>query len=77
LTARGYKVKGSQTADLTWNGLSGGSVDVYRNGGIVASAANDGSHTDNINKKGGGATYTYQVCNAGTSTCTNSVSISF
>lgn len=77
LTARGYKVRGSQTVDLTWNGLSGSSVDIYRNGGIVASAANDGVHTDSINKKGGGGTYTYQICDAGTSNCTNSVSVSF
>ena len=77
LTARGYKVKGTQTVDLTWNGLSASSVDIYRNGGVVSSSANDGAHTDSINKKGGGAIYTYQVCEAGTSTCTNSVSVSF
>jgi len=77
LTARGYKVKGVQSVDLTWNGLSGSSVDIYRNGSIIASAANDGGHTDSINKKGGGVTYTYQVCDAGTSNCTNSVSVSF
>jgi hypothetical protein len=77
LTARGYKVKGSQTVDLAWNGLSGDSVDISRNGGVMTSSANDGAHTDSINKKGGGATYTYQVCEAGTSTCTNSVSVSF
>jgi hypothetical protein len=77
LTARGYKVKGSQTVDLAWTGLSGSSVDIYRNGGVVGSSPNDGADTDSINKKGGGVTYTYQVCDAGTSTCTNSVSVSF
>jgi len=76
LTVRGYKVKGSQLADLAWSGLSGSSVDIYRNGAVVSSTANDGAYTDNINKKGGGS-YTYQACEAGTSTCTNSVSISF
>jgi matrixin/fibronectin type III domain protein len=76
LTVRGYKVKGSQLADLAWSGLSGGSVDIYRNGAVVSSTANDGAYTDNINKKGGGS-YTYQACEAGTSTCTNSVSVSF
>jgi hypothetical protein len=77
LTARGYKVKGSQTVDLTWTGLSATSVDIYRNGAVVSSSANDGLQTDSINKKGGGVTYTYQVCAAGTSNCTNSVSVSF
>jgi Matrixin len=76
LTVRGYKVKGSQLADLAWSGLSGSSVDIYRNGAVVSSTANDGAYTDNINKKGGGS-YTYQACEAGTSSCTNSVSISF
>jgi hypothetical protein len=77
LTARGYKVKGNQTVDLAWSGLSGGSVDIYRNGSVISSTANDGAETDRINKKGGGATYTYQVCEGGTSTCSNSVSVSF
>jgi len=76
LTVRGYKVKGSQLADLAWSGLSGSSVDIYRNGASVSSTANDGAYTDNINKKGGGS-YTYQACQAGTSTCTNNVSVSF
>jgi hypothetical protein len=76
LTARGYKVKGNQTADLSWGGLSGSSVDVYRNGGVVSTTANDGAATDNINKKGGGS-YTYKVCVSGTSTCTNTVLVSF
>src|SRR5262245_785397 len=77
LTARGYKVKGNQTVDLAWSGLSGSSVAIYRNGGVVSTTTNDGAHTDNINKKGGGDTYTYQVCEAGASTCTNSVVVSF
>jgi hypothetical protein len=77
LTARGYKVKGNQMVDLAWSGLSTSSIDVYRNGGVVSSTMNDGAYTDNINKKGGGISYTYQACEAGTSTCTNSVSISF
>jgi matrixin len=77
LTARGYKVKGSQTVDLAWSGLAASSVDIYRNGGVVSSTVNDGAYTDNINKKGGSGSYTYQVCVAGTSTCTNSVAVSF
>jgi hypothetical protein len=77
LTARGYKVKGNQMVDLAWSGLSTGSIDIYRNDGVVSSTTNDGAYTDNINKKGGGTSYTYQACEAGTSTCTNSVSVSF
>ena len=76
MTARGRKVKGLQKADLSWNGLSGGSVDVYRNSTRVMGTANDGAETDPINKKGGGS-YIYRVCAAGTTTCTNNALVSF
>jgi hypothetical protein len=76
LTARGYKVKGMQKADLAWTGLTATSVDVYRSGAIVTTTANDGNATDPIDKKGNGS-YTYKVCAAGTSTCSNAVSVAF
>lgn len=76
LSARAYKVKGSQMVDLAWSGLSSGSVDIYRNGAVISSSANDGAQTDAINKKGGGS-YSYKVCASGTSTCTNTVSVTF
>ena len=76
LNVSAYKVKGVQTADLTWSGATSTSVDVYRNNVKVVTTANDGTHTDNIGAKGGGS-YTYRVCEAGTSTCSASVSITF
>jgi hypothetical protein len=76
LTARGYKVQGMQKADLSWTGLSGTNVDVYRNSTKISSTANDGAVTDPIDKKGGGS-YAYKVCVTGTTTCTNQVSVSF
>jgi hypothetical protein len=51
-------------------------VDVYRNGALITTTANDGFFTDNINLRGGGS-YTYQVCEAGTTTCSNEASITF
>jgi hypothetical protein len=72
LTATGAKVKGSSTVTLSWSGLTSTSVDVLRNGAKVTTTANDGFHIDS--PKGGG-TLTYQVCAAGTSTCTNTVSL--
>ena len=77
LTARGYKVKSLQTVELKWSGLSANAVNIYRNGTVISSSANDGAETDNINKKGGGVTYTYQVCAADGSSCTSSASVSF
>ena len=76
LTAIGYKLKGLQKADLSWSGTTASSVDVYRNNEKVTTVDNAGTYTDNINNRGGGS-YTYRVCEAGTSTCSNNVTISF
>jgi hypothetical protein len=76
LSASGFKVKGVQNADLAWSGASSAQVDVRRNGAAVAITANDGAHTDNIGQKGSG-TYDYQVCEAGTATCSNVVRVTF
>jgi hypothetical protein len=75
LKATGRKSKGLQAVDLSWNGLSGTSLDVYRNS-VKWATPNDGSETDPINKKGS-ATYVYKVCAAGTTTCSNSATVVF
>ncbi|MEL0036754.1 MAG: PKD domain-containing protein, partial [Gammaproteobacteria bacterium] len=75
LSVNSYKVKGVQHADLSWSGNSG-NVDIYRDGNAVASNVGGSSYTDNIGSKGGGV-YVYQVCNAGTNTCSNSVNAVF
>ena len=75
LKATGRKNKGSQTVDLSWSGLSGSSLDVYRNS-TKWTTANDGSETDPINRKGGG-TYSYKVCAVGTTTCSNTATVVF
>ena len=79
LSARGYKIKGRQTVDLTWSGAGAGvtSVAVYRNNALNTTTANDGSWTDSIGLKGGG-TYTYKVCEAGSTTaCSNTATVTF
>jgi PKD repeat protein len=76
LSVEGYKVRGRQQADIRWSGASGSSVDIVRDGAIVEQTANDGFYTDNINSRGGGS-YTYEVCEAGTSNCSNTVTITF
>jgi hypothetical protein len=76
LTARGYKVKGYQRVDVTWSGARSASVDLYRDGARIAVTANDGFHTDAINRKGAG-TYRYRVCEAGTSTCSAEATVGF
>ena len=76
LNARGYKTKGSQRADLSWNGFTGASLDIYRNGTLIKTTGNDGSDTDSINRKGGG-TYTYRACEGGTGNCSNDAQVVF
>lgn len=77
LAVRGYKVKGVKYADLTWSGATSANVDIYRNGSIITRTTNDGLHTDAISTKGGG-TYTYKVCEAGsTPACSSPVTIVF
>ena len=75
ITARGYRVKGVARVDVTWSGATGASVDVQRNGVVVTTTPNDGLHTDIIGKVSG--TFTYRVCNAGTTTCSSSASVTF
>lgn len=76
LAASGYKAKGRQNVDLTWSGAAGASVDVYRDGAVIATTANDGAHTDAVGARGGGS-YVYRVCEAGTATCSPNVTVTF
>jgi len=76
LTARGYKVHGLQTVDLSWTGATSSSIDVYRNGLLVATVPNTRLYTDHPNGRGH-ATYTYRVCEAGTGNCSNQVTVTF
>jgi hypothetical protein len=75
LSANGYKVKGIPRADLSWSGASGSNVDLYRNNTLLLATPNDGAHTDVLAK--GTTSVTYKVCNTGTTTCSNTVSITF
>lgn len=77
LTTVGGKVRGVHTIDLSWDGATSSNVDIVRNGSVVATTANDGAHTDSTGNKGGGVSYTYQVCEAGTSTCSNQSTVNY
>jgi len=76
LSAHGQKVRGVQRVNLSWAGATSADIDVYRGGALVMTTANDGAQTEVLNKKGGG-TYTYQICEAGTSVCSASVVVAF
>jgi len=61
---------------LTWSGATSTNIDVYRNGVVVATVANTGTYTDSTGDTGR-ARYTYKVCEAGTSSCSNDVIVTF
>jgi subtilisin family serine protease len=70
------KSRGSNVANLSWSGASGGSVDIWRDGSNFTATANDGAYADNLGK--GGGSHSYQVCLTGSSTsCSNTVTVSF
>jgi hypothetical protein len=75
LQATGRKVKGVRIADLTWTGANGASVDVFRNT-LKLTTTTAAAYTDNTGLKGSG-TFTYKVCLAGTSTCSNPVNVTW
>jgi chitodextrinase len=75
LSAYGYRVSGLQKVDLSWNGPSGTTFDLYRNGVGIATVAST-SFTDNIDRRSA-ATYAYRLCATSTSVCSNEVSVRF
>ena len=76
LQASGRKVGGINTVRLTWSGATSTNIDVYRNGVLIVTTANDGSYTDSTGDTGR-ARYTYRVCEAGTLTCSNDARVRF
>ena len=71
-----YKVKGKKRWDYSWSGAASANVDIYLDGSLVATTANDGSYTYITNQKGGGS-HSHQVCEAGTATCSDLVNTVF
>ena len=77
LSATGRRVQGRHTVDLTWSGANSANIDIYRDGVVIATVPNNGSYKDFIGVRGGNARYTYKVCEAGTQTCSNEVTVRF
>lgn len=79
LTAIGYKERRAKKADLQWSGTDlTGDVVVHRNGAAVATTTDDGLHTDSIKGKGSkGSSFTYKVCEQGTTRCSNEATVTF
>lgn len=75
LSAKGNKTKTTASTDLSWANFTTANVDIYRNGSRITTTANDGSYKDSMRRASG--TFQYQACNAGTSTCSNTASVTF
>src|SRR5215217_7553460 len=76
LTASGKKIGGINTSRLKWRGATAANLDVYRDGIVIATTPNDGSYDDSTGTTGQ-ASFTYKICEAGTQTCSNTVTVNF
>jgi serine protease len=76
LRASGRKVGGINTVRLTWTGATSNNIDVYRNRALITTVPNTGTYTDSTGDTGR-ARYRYQVCQAGTQTCSNEATVKF
>jgi hypothetical protein len=63
--------------DLSWTGANSASIDIFRDAAVIATVPNNGSYKDFIGVRGGNVRYTYKVCEAGTSNCSNQVTVRF
>jgi serine protease len=57
-------------------GATSANVDVNRDGVVIATTPNDGLHDDSTGTTGQ-ASFKYKVCEAGTQTCSNEVTVRF
>jgi hypothetical protein len=76
LTAKGKKVGGINTSRLKWRGATSANIDVNRDGVVIATTPNDGLYDDSTGTTGQ-ASFMYKVCEAGTETCSNTVTVNF
>ncbi|MEA1048645.1 S8 family serine peptidase [Lamprobacter modestohalophilus] len=75
LSASGQKIRGQMFVDLSWNDTAV-AVDIIRDGVSIATSVSGGAYFDDGLGNGGG-TFVYQVCETGTSTCSNRVTVAF
>ena len=71
-----HKSRGGRLrVDLTWQGSTAEEVNIYRNGEMIATTANDGNYRDRA-RRVSGDTFTYQVCESD-GVCSNEQTVSF
>jgi hypothetical protein len=65
-----------QYVPLIWSGLTGTTVDVYRNGTFLKNTANTGGYTYSITSTAQ-AGYRFKVCEMGSTSCSNEAGVKF
>jgi hypothetical protein len=65
---------GFKVVKLNYIGATSPTVDIFRNGDLLATANNTGSYVNVLRVRG---IYTYKVCEAGTTNCSNEVEVRF
>jgi len=73
LEARVIRQGGIRIVVLTWSPADGGTVNVLRNGVVVAATDDDGTVKDKLGTQTG--TFTYQVCETDSGDCSNEVRV--
>jgi WD40 repeat protein len=76
LRASGQQVGGINTSRLKWRGATAANIDVYRQGVVIATTPNNGQYIDSTGTTGQ-TSFVYKVCDAGTQTCSNNVTVNF
>lgn len=69
-----YKFRGEKRANLSWASATSLTVDIYRDGTVIVVTENDGIYADWTGLKGGGFN-TWQVCEVGSTTCSEPVTV--
>lgn len=73
ITLTGERINRGRTVDLQWSGAAGANVDLYVNGSLNSTTANDDQQSYTVNKNG---SYTFEICETGsTVACSNSLSL--
>jgi subtilisin family serine protease len=73
LTASIVKSRGFNEVHLAWFGATSSTVDIFRDGSLIATSENTGSYVDVILTRGK-ISHVYRVCEAGTANCSGIVS---
>jgi hypothetical protein len=76
LSATGRKIGGINTSRLAWSGATSPNIDVNRHGVVIATVPNTGKYNDSTGTTGR-ESFTYKVCEAGTQSCSNEVTVRF